>query len=48
MCFLKKIGSLIYSLREKNSIENYNVKNVIMFSYKQEHFFKVYTNKLHN
>ena len=42
-CFSKKIGSLINSLREKNSSENYNVKDVIMFSYKKNTFFLNYT-----
>ena len=36
-------GSLINSLRVKNRIENYNVKNVILFSYKQENSFLKYT-----
>ena len=38
--FHKKIGNLINSLKENNSHENYNVKNVTIF--------EVYTNKLHN
>ena len=37
--FFKKFGSLINSVKEKNSRENYNVQNVIMFSYKQGNSF---------